>query len=258
MEYIGIFQGGGMKGIAYIGALIALEENGFICKKAAGTSVGAIIAGLVAAGYNGQEMLYIINNLDFKTLVKSEPNKIKNLISDKGLYSTVHFEEEIDYLLRIKGIYTFNNLRLENDYKLKVIGTNAQKYRQIIFPDDLPIYQISPNLFPVSKAIIMSASYPGYFKPLKLINDYVLDGCLCNNFPYNAFQYQDDDLVIGFQILQKELKNLPSNMNLIKINTNGSKILNFKMSKEEQSKLLVRGYQEGLKMVGKIIEKYHS
>jgi len=256
MEYIGIFQGGGMKGIAYIGALIALEENGFICKKAAGTSVGAIIAGLVAAGYNGQEMLYIINNLDFKTLVKSEPNKIKNLISDKGLYSTVHFEEEIDYLLRIKGIYTFNNLRLENDYKLK--GTNAQKYRQIIFPDDLPIYQISPNLFPVSKAIIMSASYPGYFKPLKLINDYVLDGGLCNNFPYNAFQYQDDDLVIGFQILQKELKNLPSNMNLIKINTNGSKILNFKMSKEEQSKLLGRGYQEGLKMVGKIIEKYHS
>ena len=102
MEYIGIFQGGGMKGIAYIGALIALEENGFICKKAAGTSVGAIIAGLVAAGYNGQEMLYIINNLDFKTLVKSEPNKIKNLISDKGLYSTVHLEEEIDYLLRIK------------------------------------------------------------------------------------------------------------------------------------------------------------
>lgn len=203
-------------------------------------------------------MLYIINNLDFKTLVKSEPNKIKNLISDKGLYSTVHFEEEIDYLLRIKGIYTFNNLRLENDYKLKVIGTNAQKYRQIIFPDDLPIYQISPNLFPVSKAIIMSASYPGYFKPLKLINDYVLDGGLCNNFPYNAFQYQDDDLVIGFQILQKELKNLPSNMNLIKINTNGSKILNFKMSKEEQSKLLGRGYQEGLKMVGKIIEKYHS
>lgn len=151
-------------------------------------------------------MLYIINNLDFKTLVKSEPNKIKNLISDKGLYSTVHFEEEIDYLLRIKGIYTFNNLRLENDYKLKVIGTNAQKYRQIIFPDDLPIYQISPNLFPVSKAIIMSASYPGYFKPLKLINDYVLDGGLCNNFPYNAFQYQDDDLVIGFQILQKRIK----------------------------------------------------
>ena len=42
------------------------------------------------------------------------------------------------------------------------------------------------------------------------------------------------------------------------INTNGSKILNFKMSKEEQGKLLGRGYQEGLKMVGKIIEKYHS
>lgn len=258
MEYIGIFQGGGMKGLAYIGALIALEENGFTCKKAAGTSVGAMIAGLVTAGYKGKDLFYIMNNLDFKTLVKNEPNKIKGLISDKGLYSTAHLEKELDYLLRIKGIYTFESLKIEDDYRLKVIGTNAQKYKQIIFPDDLSSFNINPNLFPVSTAIIMSASYPGYFKPLKLIDDYVLDGGICNNFPHNVFKYNNNDLVIGFQILQKDLKKVPNNVNLIRINTNGFKVLNFKMPRQEQEKLLERGYQEGLKMVGKIIQRYHS
>ena len=88
MEYIGIFQGGGIKGIAHIGAYMALEENGFLCKKAAGTSVGAIIAGLVTAGYNGREMMDIINYLDLKSLIKNEHNKLKNFFNEKGIYQS--------------------------------------------------------------------------------------------------------------------------------------------------------------------------
>ena len=41
MEYVGIFQGGGMKGLAYMGAICALEECGIKAKKVAGTSIGA-------------------------------------------------------------------------------------------------------------------------------------------------------------------------------------------------------------------------
>ena len=47
MYYTGIFQGGGLKSIAYIGAILALEEEGFICNKAAGVSAGAIFASLL-------------------------------------------------------------------------------------------------------------------------------------------------------------------------------------------------------------------
>ncbi len=257
MEYIGIFQGGGIKGIAHIGAYMALEENGFLCKKAAGTSVGAIIAGLVTAGYNGREMMDIINYLDLKSLIKNEPNKLKNFFNEKGLYSSSYLEKEIAMLLNNKGINTFQSLKVNNDYILKTVATKATRYQQIIFPDDLLQYQINPDFFPVSKAIIMSSSYPGYFKPLKLGNDYILDGGICNNFPYNAFQYQNTDLVIGFQILKKGLKNIPSNINMIKMNTMGYKILNFKMSVDEKMRLLEIGYQEGLKMAGKIIEMNH-
>ena len=56
INYIGIFQAGGIKGIAHIGAVTALEERGFKCVKAAGTSVGAVIACLLIAGYSGKEL----------------------------------------------------------------------------------------------------------------------------------------------------------------------------------------------------------
>ena len=142
MEYIGIFQGGGIKGIAHIGAYMALEENGFLCKKAAGTSVGAIIAGLVTAGYNGREMMDIINYLDLKSLIKNEPNKLKNFFNEKGLYSSSYLEKEIAMLLNNKGINTFQSLKVNNDYILKTVATKATRYQQIIFPDDLLQYQI--------------------------------------------------------------------------------------------------------------------
>ena len=60
MYYTGIFQGGGLKSIAYIGAILALEEEGFICNKAAGVSAGAIFASLLLAGYTGKELLEIM------------------------------------------------------------------------------------------------------------------------------------------------------------------------------------------------------
>ena len=47
MNYTAIFQGGGLKTIAYIGAIIALEEEGFKCIRAAGSSAGAIFAALI-------------------------------------------------------------------------------------------------------------------------------------------------------------------------------------------------------------------
>ena len=62
MNYIGIFQGGGVKAIAHLGAIKALEERGFRCVKAAGSSAGAIVASLLIVGYNADELKEIIMN----------------------------------------------------------------------------------------------------------------------------------------------------------------------------------------------------
>lgn len=53
----GIFEGGGAKGVAHVGALAACEENGFYFVGVAGASAGAIIATLIAAGLSASDLL---------------------------------------------------------------------------------------------------------------------------------------------------------------------------------------------------------
>lgn len=75
MEYVGIFQGGGMKGLAYMGAICALEECGIKAKKVAGTSIGAVFASLLATGYTGKEITYLSKHIDFTKLLYKPNNK---------------------------------------------------------------------------------------------------------------------------------------------------------------------------------------
>ena len=55
-----VLSGGGAKGIAHIGVIQALEENGIPIDYIAGTSMGAIVGGLYSAGYSPQEMMALI------------------------------------------------------------------------------------------------------------------------------------------------------------------------------------------------------
>ena len=57
MKVFGIFEGGGVRGYAHIGALRAIERRGIGFEAVAGTSIGAIVAALVAAGYNADDLL---------------------------------------------------------------------------------------------------------------------------------------------------------------------------------------------------------
>ena len=251
MDYIGIFQGGGIKGLSYIGALLALEENGFKCKKAAGTSIGAIIAGMVSSGYNGKDLLYLIKNINFLSYLPKDEKKMKNIIFDKGLYSTNYIENEIRYLLSLKGIRVFKDLKIDNDYKLKVIATDIKKYQPIILPKDLANYQINPDYFPVSKAITMSATYPGFFKPHKIGNKKIIDGGLTNNYPIDVFNI-NNELVIGFKTQNSNNKVIKNQLYEIIIDTTGYKTLDFSINKDQRIELVRRGYIEGIKVVNKI------
>src|SRR5437868_11761036 len=60
-----VFEGGGVKGIALVGAVAVLEERGFQFQNLAGTSAGAIVATLLAAGYKAAEVRDIIAGQNF-------------------------------------------------------------------------------------------------------------------------------------------------------------------------------------------------
>jgi predicted acylesterase/phospholipase RssA len=61
MEVDLVFEGGGAKGLAFVGALQAIERHGYVPRRLIGTSAGSIVAVLVAAGYNAQECMAAIN-----------------------------------------------------------------------------------------------------------------------------------------------------------------------------------------------------
>jgi predicted acylesterase/phospholipase RssA len=61
MEFDLVFEGGGAKGLAFVGALQAIERRGHTPRRVVGTSAGSIVAVLVAAGYNAEECMAAIN-----------------------------------------------------------------------------------------------------------------------------------------------------------------------------------------------------
>jgi NTE family protein len=60
-----VFEGGGVKGVGLVGAVAVTEAKGYELVNVAGTSAGAIIAALVAAGYHADELREIIATLDY-------------------------------------------------------------------------------------------------------------------------------------------------------------------------------------------------
>src|ERR671917_1498883 len=88
-----VFEGGGVKGIALVGAFSVLEEQGYEPQNMAGASAGAIVATLIAAGYTAAELREIIGKLDYD-LFKDEAwedriplmDKSLSMLKDLGLY----------------------------------------------------------------------------------------------------------------------------------------------------------------------------
>lgn len=76
MEVFGVFEGGGAKGLAHVGALRALEERGFRFRAVAGTSIGAIIASLVAAGFKSEELFAVRDGTEVGLLSEDLEKKL--------------------------------------------------------------------------------------------------------------------------------------------------------------------------------------
>ncbi|WP_404926752.1 patatin-like phospholipase family protein [Paenibacillus polymyxa] len=69
MEADAVFEGGGVKGIAFVGAIEVMEAKGYTWKKLLGTSAGAIVAALLACGYNSAEIRKLMSSLDYMKLL---------------------------------------------------------------------------------------------------------------------------------------------------------------------------------------------
>jgi NTE family protein len=217
---------GGVKGIGLVGALAVAEERGYQWQNVAGTSAGAIVAALLAAGYTAAEMKEIMEKLDYNDfrdsgLLDKVPlvGKIASLIFEKGIYEGKWFENWMRGLLKKKGKETFGDLiadEFKNDeryrFKLRVIASDISGGRMLVLPQDIADFGIRPEDLNIVAAVRMSMSIPFFYEPVRLRNmktnqvSYIIDGGILSNFPVWLFDTEGapEWPTFGFKLVEPE------------------------------------------------------
>lgn len=222
MKIDGVFSGGGMKAIAFVGALQVMEERGYQFNRVAGTSAGALVAALIASGYKSKDITEIMENTQFGELVDGRKGIISfpfmkwiRLYWKLGLHRGDELEKWIRRLLADQGVETFADLP---EGSLKIVASDLSRGRILVLPDDLKDYGILPEKFSVARTVRMSSGMPFFYEPVMLYDrtgekSVIVDGGVLSNFPLWLFSQEEafgpQRTVIGFQ-LRSDLKDQPS------------------------------------------------
>jgi len=167
-------SGGGVKGFAHAGALKAMEEYGLRPDVISGTSAGAIVGSMYAAGLTPDKIKdlfherYINNFLEF-TLPKA------------GLFGTADF---IKFLRENLPVNSFEDLRIP----LHVVATDFDNGKSVVFSSG-----------ELSTRVMASSCVPVFFKPIEIEGIHYVDGGLFRNFPVSVIR-EDCEKVIGINV----------------------------------------------------------
>ncbi len=182
-----VLSGGGVRGMAHIGLIQALEESGIEVKAVAGSSVGALVGALYCNGNSTQEML---------TFFKETPLFKYNFftINKPGLLDTDR------YFNMFKTYFPEDSFEaLGSD--LIVVATNLEKGKEKVFCKG-----------PLIRPLLASAALPPVFSPVEIEGNLYADGGIMNNFPkehlpdYVNFTIGSNVSIAG-EVGKKDLKN---------------------------------------------------
>lgn len=207
-----VLSGGGAKGFAHIGVLKVLEEAGVKISYIGGTSMGAVVGGLYASGYNAHQIDSIFKTTDFDALLKDFiPRSSKNFYEKRNdeLYAITlpfhKFKIGIPTALS-KGMYNYNlltrlthNVRHVRDFnKLPIpflcIATNIETGKEVLL-----------NKGFLSQAMLASSAFPTLFSPVEINGELLIDGGVTNNYPVEEVRKLGADIIIGVDV-QDDLK----------------------------------------------------
>nr|WP_314865594.1 patatin-like phospholipase family protein [uncultured Flavobacterium sp.] len=206
-----VLSGGGAKGFAHIGVLKVIEEAGVKIDYIGGTSMGAVVGGLYASGYNAAQIDSIFQTTNFDELLNDFiPRSSKSFYEKRNdeSYALVlpfnKFRIGIPEALS-KGLYNFNllsrltrNVRHVKDFNqlptpFLCIGTNIETGKQVLL-----------NKGNLAQAMLASAAFPSLFSPIEIDGELLVDGGVANNYPIEEVRNLGADVVIGVDV-QDEL-----------------------------------------------------
>jgi len=190
-----VLSGGGVKGLAHLGALHVLCEHNIFynINTYAGSSIGGLISALLIIGYLPKELYDFFNGINLKKL---ESLELSNLLNLFGLDDGKKMELVIKKLIIAKNIDPY--ITLSDLYKM----TNKTLIITTVCLNDKKVYYFShmtkPEL-PLIIALRMTISIPIYFVPVKYQNQLFIDGGCLDNYPIQLFDNQLEK-VIGINL----------------------------------------------------------
>jgi NTE family protein len=198
-----VFEGAGIRGIAYVGALKYLEENELLnnIEKVGGTSAGAIAALAVSLGYDSHDIEKLIYDTKFQKFNDGKflfIGGIARLNRNYGWYRGKAFIKWLEELIRAKtgdADITFQEMHEAKFKDLYVTGTSLNRQRLLVFSfesyphmrvkDAVRISMSIPLYF--EAVLIDSAGHPRDKKDLPEHYDLMVDGGFTGNFPVFIF-----------------------------------------------------------------------
>ena len=272
LEYTCIFGGGAIRGMSYVGALRALEELGVNTTTIAGSSVGAIFAGLLSVGYNAEELKDIFMQVNYELFRDIHFGFGKDFAISKG-------EIFLDWLRELieKKFYGENFKKDGNppvtfgdlDKNLVIITTDLTNFRYKEFSKwETPDAEIA-------YAIRISSTMPGLMKPVEDNGDLLVDGDLQKSWPlwrlsknlcpedYRVLEFRLEGDYVGkgqnainfMNTIYSCVTSLATDFiietygdrdkyDYIKLNTGSVVVVDFSLAKDKREELMDIGYQQ--------------
>ncbi|WP_422083110.1 patatin-like phospholipase family protein [Ulvibacterium sp.] len=202
-----VLSGGGAKGMAHIGALKVLEEAGVEVDYIGGTSMGAIVGALYAAGYSAIELDSIFRAIDFTNLIQDNlPRDAKTFyekedseryaitlpfnnfkVSVPPAYSGGQniYNELVRLLYHVRDVKDFSELPIP----FLCIATNAETGEEVLL-----------NTGYLPEAVMASGALPSLFEPASVDDMILIDGGVVNNYPIDEVRNMGADIMIGVDV----------------------------------------------------------
>ncbi|MBT9392031.1 patatin-like phospholipase family protein [Hymenobacter sp. NST-14] len=209
-----VLSGGGAKGLAHVGVLKVLEQNQVPIDYIVGTSMGAIVGAMYAAGYSPEQIEEIVLKPEFQTWVSGDPleGKVYNYYDADPTPAALHLRLAVDSTLKARV-----TPRLVNDvtlnYVLATMLAPAGAIADYNFDNLLVPYRaVASEVFTREKVIQRSGSlsdavrnsmaFPLAFRPIRQPDGrYLFDGAVVDNFPTGVMRDEfRPDVIIGVNV----------------------------------------------------------
>ena len=200
-------SGGGAKGIAHIGVLKVLEEAGIRFDYITGTSMGSIVGGLYAIGYNADSVSQITKSIDWDYIINDKIERKDLSIIEKQSYEkyilSLPIRERKIYLPQ--GMHEGQNISLLLSDLTRPVH-DITDFNRFEIPFACIVANIETGKSEVlnsgflAEAMRASMAIPSVFTPVEINNRLYVDGGLLNNFPVVEVKEMGADIVIGIDV----------------------------------------------------------